>query len=70
MQAAIDDTLKMIRLRADCDDAVMILINHRTGECKVSTMRGDVNHSIMILEKTLQAIKKSRLNSIGLIDIQ
>lgn len=69
MQMAIDDTMKMLRLRADCTDAIVILMNDRTSECKVSTMRGDTNRAEMLLQRTMQALNRQKANKSGIITV-
>lgn len=69
MQAAIDQTIDLLRRKADCTDAVVILANHHTGECKISTISGDVNHIIQILQRTLTALHKAGHGRIGLVKL-
>ncbi len=69
MQMVVNASLDLIRTKGDVTDAVVILLNQRTGEAKIATMRGDANAAETILQKVLHAIQKDRLNKIGLIKI-
>lgn len=67
--AALNASLDMLRLRGDVTDAVVILINQRTGECKVGSLRGEANHTQDILARALQAMQKQRARASGIITI-
>lgn len=69
MQYALNASLDMLRLRGDLTDAVVILINQRTGECKVGSLRGEVNHTTDIVSRTLSALQKQRAGKSGLITV-
>jgi hypothetical protein len=60
-QHLLNASLDMLRLRGDITDAVVVLVNERTQDCKIGSMRGDMNHTIAVLERTLNALKKRRM---------
>lgn len=60
MQAALDDCVKMLRLRADCTDAIIILVNDATGEAKVGGMNNSKETTYRILQRIMHAIERQR----------
>ena len=69
MQAALNASLDMIRQRADCTDAVVIIINQRTGETKVGSIRGEINHMTDLVGRVASALNKQRNLGRGIITI-
>lgn len=68
-QHVLDKCLDMIRKSTHCTDAVIIMLDARTNECKVGTMRGDINRMTDILGQTAVALNKQRKNTGGIISL-
>jgi hypothetical protein len=59
MQALLDASLDMIRLRGDVTNAVVIIFNHRTGEAKLGGLEGGPNEAIRMMEAGVNSLKKA-----------
>lgn len=59
--AIIDKAMKLLREQSHASDAVIILIDDKTNEMKVKTMRGDIRRLHHLLDITLKAIEKQHL---------
>lgn len=66
MQRIIQLCLDSIRERTTATDAVLIIIDQKTGEFKVSSMRGHMPHMYELVKMTLNALEKQK-NPGGLI---
>lgn len=69
LKAALNASLDMLRLRSTATDAIVLIIDERTGAAQVGSLRGDINHTAQLLSRALQAVQKQRGNGSGLIGI-
>lgn len=54
----MDMLKKTIRENSNATDAVIILIDQRTGDFKASTLRGDLDRLYHLIDRTKQALEK------------
>lgn len=66
LQRIITLCLDSIRTRTTATDAVLIIIDQKTGEFKVSSMRGHLPHMAELVRRTADALEKQK-NPTGLI---
>lgn len=65
-QKMITLCLDSIRTRTTATDAIVIIIDQKTGEFKVSSMRGSLPHMYELVKRTADALEKQK-NPTGLI---
>lgn len=66
LQRIIQLCLDSIRNRTTATDAVLIIIDEKTGEFKVSSLRGHMPHMHELIKRTADALEKQK-NPTGLI---
>lgn len=62
-QAVLNKTIETIRRESHASDAVVILIDDKTGECKIKTMRGDARRLHHLLTVTLQSVERQKMGA-------
>lgn len=52
----LNKTMKIIREESVASDAVIILFDRATGQCKMKTMQGDAHHMHRLLEPVVRGL--------------
>lgn len=67
MEALMKKSLDDLKQTGDLTDAVVILLNQRTGDAQVGSMRGDERLIAEICENVIRGINRKRAGKAGLI---
>ncbi len=60
LQTSLNRAMDMIRKESYANDAVIILIDEKTSEFKVKTMRGDATRLHHLIKITLDALERQK----------